>query len=71
MIVSTAPFDITGHPATSVPAGLARGLPAGLQIAGRHFGDATCLCAARAVEQAVGGFPAPPKVPDQPPHPSR
>ncbi len=37
MIANTAPFDVSGHPATSVPAGLARGLPAGLMIVGRHF----------------------------------
>jgi amidase len=66
MIVNTAPFDVTGHPATSVPAGLARGLPAGLMIVGRHFGDATCLRAARAFEAAAGGFRAPPRVPQQP-----
>jgi amidase len=60
MIVNTAPFDVTGHPATSVPAGLAGGLPAGLMFVGRHFADATCLRAAHALETAVGGFPPPP-----------
>jgi amidase len=60
MIVNTAPFDVSGHPATSVPAGLAGGLPVGLMIVGRHFGDATCLRVARAFETAVGGFPTPP-----------
>ena len=60
MIANAAPFDVTGHPATSVPAGLAGGLPVGLMIVGRHFGDATCLRAARALEAAVGGFPSPP-----------
>jgi amidase len=60
MIVNTAPFDVSGHPATSVPAGLADGLPAGLMIVGRHFGDATCLRVARAYEAEVGGFPVPP-----------
>jgi amidase len=60
MIANTAPFDVTGHPATSVPAGLVDGLPAGLMIVGRHFDDATCLRVAHAFEQAVGGFPAPP-----------
>jgi amidase len=60
MIVNTAPFDVSGHPATSVPAGLTDGLPAGLMIVGRHFDDATCLRAARALETAVGGFPSPP-----------
>jgi amidase len=60
MIANTAPFDVTGHPATSVPAGLADGLPAGLMIVGRHLEDGTCLRVARAFENAVGGFPAPP-----------
>ncbi|HZC40337.1 MAG TPA: amidase family protein, partial [Streptosporangiaceae bacterium] len=60
MIVNTAPFDVTGHPATSVPAGLAGGLPAGLMIVGPRAGDVTCLRAAQAFETAVGGFPAPP-----------
>ncbi|MGH9247737.1 MAG: amidase [Acidimicrobiales bacterium] len=60
MIANTAPFDVTGHPATSVPAGLVEGLPAGLMIIGRHFGDATCLRVAHAFERAVGGFPTPP-----------
>jgi amidase len=60
MIANTAPFDVTGHPATSVPAGLVDGLPAGLMLVGRHFDDATCLRVAHALEQALGGFPAPP-----------
>jgi amidase len=60
MIANTAPFDVTGHPATSVPAGLSDGLPAGLMIVGRHLADGTCLRVARAFENAVGGFPVPP-----------
>ena len=60
MIANTAPFDVTGHPATSVPAGLVDGLPAGLMIVGRHFDDATCLRVAHAFGRRVGGFPAPP-----------
>ncbi len=65
MIVNTAPFDVSGHPAISVLAGLVRvpggpgsGLPAGLMIVGRRLGDAMCLRVARAYERAVGGFPA-------------
>jgi amidase len=64
MIGNTAPFDVTGHPATSVPAGLVGGLPAGLMIIGRRFDDATCLRVANALEQAVGGFPRPPTHPE-------
>jgi amidase len=60
MIGNTAPFDVTGHPATSVQAGLVDGLPAGLMIIGRHLHDGMCLRVAHAFEQAVGGFPAPP-----------
>ena len=60
MIPNTAPIDVTGHPAVSVPAGLSDGLPVGMMIVGRHFGDATCLRVARAYENAVGGFPVPP-----------
>ncbi len=67
MIANTAPIDVTGHPAISVPAGLARvpggppsGLPAGLMIVGRHYADDMCLRIARACEAAAGGFPAPP-----------
>jgi amidase len=59
MIGNTAPFDVTGHPACSVPAGLADGLPVGMMIIGKHFDDATVLRVAHAFEQAVGGFPAP------------
>jgi amidase len=60
MIPNTAPFDITGHPACSVPAGLVNGLPTGMMIVGRRFDDATVLRVAHAYEQAVGGFPMPP-----------
>lgn len=59
MLANTAPFDVTGHPACSVPAGLAEGLPVGMMMVGRRFDDATVLRAAHAFEQAVGGFPAP------------
>ena len=60
MIGNTAPFDVTGHPACSVPSGLVEGLPVGLMIVGRHFDDATVLRIAHAYENTVGGFPAPP-----------
>jgi amidase len=60
MIANTAPIDVSGHPAISVPAGLADGLPAGMMIVGRRFADDMCLRVAQAYETAVGGFPAPP-----------
>jgi aspartyl-tRNA(Asn)/glutamyl-tRNA(Gln) amidotransferase subunit A len=61
--VYTAPFNVTGHPAVSVPSGLApNGLPLGVQIAGRAFDEATVLRVARAVERDVTiGVPGPPR----------
>jgi len=48
----TAPFNLTGQPAASVPCGFdVRGLPVGLHIVGRAYEDALVLRAARAFEQ--------------------
>ncbi len=57
--LNTAPMDITGHPAISVPAGLVNGLPAGMMIVGKRFDDATVLKIADAFEALCGGFPRP------------
>jgi amidase len=59
MIANCAPFDVSGHPACSVPAGLVNGLPTGMMIIGKRFDDSTVLRVAHTFEQAVGGFPAP------------
>lgn len=49
----TFPINLTGQPAASVPAGwIADGLPAGLQIVGRHLDDAMVLRASAAYEAA-------------------
>lgn len=53
MIPNTAPFDVSGHPAISVPCGTADGLPVGLMFVGERFDDATVLRAARAFERSV------------------
>jgi len=51
----TFPFNLAGLPALSVPCGLSEaGLPIGLQIAGRHFAEATVLRVGAAYEQASG-----------------
>jgi aspartyl-tRNA(Asn)/glutamyl-tRNA(Gln) amidotransferase subunit A len=54
MIRCTAPFNATHLPALSLPCGFtSAGLPVGLQIAGRPFGEATVLRAGHAYEQAT------------------
>lgn len=49
----TIPFNLTGHPALSVPMGRAGGLPLGLQLVGRHGAEATLLRIAAAFEAAT------------------
>lgn len=53
--MQTMPFNVTGHPALSVPTGLSSdGLPMGLQVVGRAFDEATVLRVGRAVEVLSG-----------------
>ena len=52
MITNTAPFDITHHPAMSLPCGMVDGLPVGLMLVGRHFEESTIYRAAHAFEQS-------------------
>jgi len=50
----TAPFNLTGLPALSLPCGFnSQGLPAGLQIVSRAWGEAKVLQAAFAYERAT------------------
>ena len=53
MLDNTAPFNLTGHPALSIPCGKVNGLPVGLMLVGRTFDDATVLRVAHAFEQHV------------------
>ncbi|MDQ1571400.1 MAG: amidase [Actinomycetota bacterium] len=48
----TYPFNFTGQPAASLPAGLSNGLPVGLQIVGQRHDDAGVLAASAAFEAA-------------------
>jgi aspartyl-tRNA(Asn)/glutamyl-tRNA(Gln) amidotransferase subunit A len=54
----TYPFNLTGLPAISVPAGLAGGLPVGLQLVGRWRDDRSVLAAAAAFEAARPWLPS-------------
>ena len=48
----THPFNFTGHPAASVPAGQSpAGLPVGVQIVGRRFADGQVMSICRRIEQ--------------------
>lgn len=56
----TYPFNLTGHPAASLPAGLVEGLPVGLQVVGPRHGDALVLAVSAAYEAVrPWTFPAP------------
>lgn len=51
----TAPFNLTGVPALSLPCGFTNsGLPIGLQLVCRHWAEAPLLQAAQAYEQSTG-----------------
>lgn len=50
MIGNTAPFDATGHPSMSVPAGLSDGLPVGIMFTGRQGEDDVVLRTGHAFE---------------------
>jgi aspartyl-tRNA(Asn)/glutamyl-tRNA(Gln) amidotransferase subunit A len=54
MLRLTQPFNITGHPAIVLPAGMASGLPASLQLVGQQAGTAALLDVAAGVERIVG-----------------
>ena len=50
MLVNTAPFDVTGHPAMSLPCGMSEGLPIGMMLIGRRYEESTIYRAAGAFE---------------------
>lgn len=49
----TVPGNLAGLPAASVPCGFVNGMPVGLQVMGRSFGEATVLRVARGYERAT------------------
>lgn len=54
----TGPSNLTGLPALSVPAGVAEGMPVGLQVIGRAFDETTVLNVGLAIElmQPMKGY---------------
>jgi amidase len=52
MFANTCPFDVTHHPALSLPCGTSEGLPVGLMLVGRHFDEATLYRVGNAYERA-------------------
>jgi aspartyl-tRNA(Asn)/glutamyl-tRNA(Gln) amidotransferase subunit A len=55
----TAPFNLTGLPALSVPHGVAAGLPVGVQVVGPWNEEARVLAVGRLIEEAAEGSPSP------------
>ena len=52
MLANTCGFDLTGHPAMSLPCGMADGRPIGLMLTARHWQESTIYRAAHAFEQS-------------------
>jgi amidase len=50
MIGNTCPFDVTGHPAMTIPCAMSDGLPIGAMLIGKHLDEATIYRAAAAFE---------------------
>lgn len=51
-IWNTCQFDVTGHPAMSIPCGLREDLPVGMMLIARHFDEPSIYRAAHAFEQS-------------------
>ncbi len=59
MLANTAPFNVTGHPAISLPCGATGdGRPVGMMLVGRHFDEITIYRAAYAFERTREGPPS-------------
>jgi amidase len=51
-VANTCPFNVTGHPAISIPCGMSDGRPIGLMLVARHWSEATIYRAAAAFERS-------------------
>jgi amidase len=52
-VTNTAAFNLTGHPALSIPCAMSAGLPVGLQLVARYYDEATIYRASQAFEEAT------------------
>jgi amidase len=50
---NTCPFDVSGHPALTIPCAKIDGLPIGLMLVGKHFDEPSLIRAAEAFEKAT------------------
>ncbi len=50
---NTCPFDVSGHPAFTIPCGKIEGLPVGMMLVGKHFDEPTLIQAGRAFEEST------------------
>lgn len=52
MMANACPFNVTHHPALSIPCGMSDGLPVGMMLVARHFEESVLYRLAHAFEQA-------------------
>ncbi len=50
-LANTSPFNVSHHPAMSIPCGVVDGLPVGMMLVGRYWEESTIYRAAYAFEQ--------------------
>ena len=62
-MANCAQFNVSGHPAISLPLCEVAGLPLGAMLVGRRDGDERLLEIARLLEQTLGWMPGPPAGP--------
>ena len=68
-IDNTCPFNLTHHPALTVPCGMVEGCPVGMMLVAKPFAEATLYAAAYAFEQSTDGAASVPtaETPGKPP----
>jgi amidase len=57
MAIDTPAHNATGHPAISIPAAEAQGMPLGVMLVGKHFDDSKLIALSRTYEKTFGWLP--------------